>query len=61
MSPLNVTAFTIAKDKIMRLNRNESINLINDSDLLKLGKMADDIRRNKFGNVTTFIIDRNIN
>ena len=45
----------------MRLNKNESINLINDGDLLSLGQMADDIRHSKFGNVTTFIIDRNIN
>ena len=45
----------------MRTSKNEGINLINNSDLLALGQMADYIRRNKFGNVTTFIIDRNIN
>ena len=45
----------------MRTSKNEGINLINSSNLLTLGQMANDIRINKFGNVTTFIIDRNIN
>ena len=45
----------------MRIIKNESINLIYNEDLLKLGKQANDIKKNKFGNITTFIIDRNIN
>ena len=45
----------------MRINKNEGIRLINNSDVLTLGQMADEIRRNKFSNITTFIIDRNIN
>ena len=45
----------------MRITKNESINLIYNEDLLKLGKQANDIKKNKFGNITTFIIDRNIN
>ena len=32
-----------------------------DGDLLELGKTADSIRKKKFGDFTTFIIDRNIN
>ena len=35
--------------------------LFTDSDLLEMGKRADAIRKKLFGNVVTFIIDRNIN
>ena len=35
--------------------------LFTGGDLLELGKAADAIRKKNFGNVTTFIIDRNIN
>ena len=45
----------------MRLQKNEAVNLLEHGDLLELGESADKIRREKFGNVTTFIIDRNIN
>ena len=45
----------------MKLTKNEGINLITNSDLLALGKQANDIKQKKFGNITTFIIDRNIN
>ncbi|MBR4152536.1 MAG: dehypoxanthine futalosine cyclase [Selenomonadaceae bacterium] len=45
----------------MRLTRNKALKLFTDGDLLELGKQADAIRKNKFGDRTTFIIDRNIN
>ena len=45
----------------MRINKNQCITLINDCDLLELGKKADKIKKEKFGNIVTFIIDRNIN
>ena len=44
----------------MRMSKKEYINLIKE-DLLKLGKQADDIKRKKYDNNVTFIIDRNIN
>lgn len=44
----------------MRLTAAEGVRLF-DGDLLELGLRADEIRRKKFGDVTTFIIDRNIN
>lgn len=44
-----------------RLNFDEGVELLKNGDLLELGKAADEIRRQKFGDVTTFIIDRNIN
>ena len=45
----------------MRITKKEGINLIKISNLLELGNTADSIRQKKFGNTTTFIIDRNIN
>ena len=45
----------------MRIAKKEGINLINESDLIELGQQADAIRQKIFGNVATFIIDRNIN
>ena len=45
----------------MRISKNEGINLIKHSDLLELGQQANEIKQKKFGNTTTFIIDRNIN
>lgn len=44
----------------MRLTAAEGVRLF-DGDLIELGLRADEIRRKKFGDVTTFIIDRNIN
>lgn len=44
----------------MRLTVEEGIRLF-DCDPIELGLRADAIRRKKFGDVTTFIIDRNIN
>ena len=44
----------------MRLTSDEALKLFCE-DLLELGKQADAIRKNKFGDRTTFIIDRNIN
>ena len=44
----------------MRLSFEDGVRLF-DCDLLDLGVRADEIRRKKFGDVTTFIIDRNIN
>ncbi|MBR4903134.1 MAG: dehypoxanthine futalosine cyclase [Selenomonadaceae bacterium] len=45
----------------MRLTTDEALKLFEQGDLLELGKQADAIRKKKFGNRTTFIIDRNIN
>lgn len=45
----------------MRLTSDEAISLLKNGDLIEIGKTADKIRQKKFGNVTTFIIDRNIN
>ncbi len=45
----------------MRLTDKDALKLFEESDLIELGRQADAIRREKFGNVTTFIIDRNIN
>ena len=45
----------------MRLTGGEALKLFEQGDLLELGRQADAIRRKKFGNRTTFIIDRNIN
>lgn len=44
-----------------RINFDEGVELLTNGDLLELGKAADKIRREKFGDVVTFIIDRNIN
>lgn len=45
----------------MRLTSDEALKLFEGGDLLELGKAADSVRRKKFGDVVTFIIDRNIN
>ena len=45
----------------MRITKNEGIQLISETDLLQLGKQANEIKKRKFGNIATFIIDRNIN
>ena len=45
----------------MRLNKIDGVKLLSNTDLLELGKTADKIRRDKFGETVTFIIDRNIN
>ena len=39
----------------------EALKIFSSGDLLELGKTADAIRKKKFGDVVTFIIDRNIN
>ena len=44
-----------------RITFNEGVELLTSGDLLSLGKTADKICREKFGDVKTFIIDRNIN
>ena len=44
-----------------RINFDEGVELLTNGDLLELGKTADKIRHEKFGDVVTFIIDRNIN
>ncbi|MCR5833516.1 MAG: dehypoxanthine futalosine cyclase [Selenomonadaceae bacterium] len=44
-----------------RLTSEEALKLFTDGDLLELAKRADEIRKKKFGDVVTFIIDRNIN
>ena len=43
------------------MTSDEALKLFTDGDLLELGRQADAIRKKKFGNMTTFIIDRNIN
>ena len=45
----------------MRIKIDEGVEILKNGDLLEIGKKADEIRREKFGDVTTFIIDRNIN
>ena len=45
----------------MRLTHKDALRLFDEGDLIELGKQADAIRKDKFGNVTTFIVDRNIN
>ena len=45
----------------MRLTSGEALKIFSGGDLLELGKRADAIRKKKFGDVVTFIIDRNIN
>ncbi|MBQ4404986.1 MAG: dehypoxanthine futalosine cyclase [Selenomonadaceae bacterium] len=45
----------------MRLTGSEALKIFADGDLLELGKTADAICKKKFGDVKTFIIDRNIN
>lgn len=45
----------------MRLNCSDALSLLANADLLQLAKSANSIRKAKFGNQTTFIIDRNIN
>lgn len=45
----------------MRVTESEALKLFEGEDLLELAKTADAIRKKKFGDVTTFIIDRNIN
>ena len=45
----------------MRLTSGEALKIFSSGDLLELGKRADAIRKKKFGDVVTFIIDRNIN
>ena len=45
----------------MRLTEREGEDLLREGDLISLGREADKIRKERFGNTTTFIIDRNIN
>ncbi len=45
----------------MRVTESEALKLFAEADLLELGKRADAVRKKKFGDRTTFIIDRNIN
>lgn len=45
----------------MRLTQDAALKLFTNGDLLTLGKRADAIRKKLFGDVVTFIIDRNIN
>ena len=45
----------------MRLTEREGEELLREGDLIALGREADKIRQQRFGNTTTFIIDRNIN
>lgn len=45
----------------MRLIDNEALKFFESGNLLELGKTADAIRKKKFGDTVTFIIDRNIN
>ena len=45
----------------MRLTQEAALKIFAEGNLLELGKAADSIRKKKFGDTTTFIIDRNIN
>ncbi len=46
---------------LQRLSGDAALKLFETSDLLELAKTADAIRKKKFGDTVTFIIDRNIN
>ena len=49
-------------NKIKRISFQEGVDLYNNADILELGRMADNIRREKHPeNIVTFVIDRNIN
>ncbi|RZD16170.1 MAG: dehypoxanthine futalosine cyclase [Candidatus Acididesulfobacter guangdongensis] len=57
MTPLN-----LHKIHKKRIDRDEALNLFKGNDLLKIGKMADALRKEKHSDgIVTFIIDRNIN
>lgn len=45
----------------MRITFQHALNDFNNADTIQLAKIAHDIRKYRFGNQTTFIIDRNIN
>lgn len=45
----------------MRLSAAEGARLLREGDLLALGRAADAVRRQRFGNTVTFLVDRNIN
>lgn len=45
----------------MRISFQHALNDFNNADTIQLAKIAHDIRKSRFGNQTTFIIDRNIN
>ncbi|MBE8954094.1 MAG: dehypoxanthine futalosine cyclase [Quinella sp. 2Q5] len=45
----------------MRLTTEAALKIFSEGDLLDLARRADDIRKKKFGDTVTFIIDRNIN
>lgn len=48
--------------KIKRITYQEAVDLYNNADILELGRMADNIRKEKHSeNIVTFVIDRNIN
>ena len=45
----------------MRITFHHALNDFNNADTIQLAKIAHDIRKSRFDNKTTFIIDRNIN
>lgn len=45
----------------MRLSAAEGARILREGDLLALGRAADEVRRRRFGNTVTFLVDRNIN
>ena len=45
----------------MRLTNDAALKIFSEGDLLDLATQADNIRKKKFGDTVTFIIDRNIN
>ncbi|MBQ1416234.1 MAG: dehypoxanthine futalosine cyclase [Selenomonas sp.] len=45
----------------MRMKKQEAVELLTHGNPLELGARADAIRRERFGNTVTFIVDRNIN
>lgn len=45
----------------MRMTEKEAIELLEHSDPVTLGRLADAERQKRYGNTTTFIVDRNIN
>ena len=45
----------------MRMTEKEGVELLQHSDPITLGRLADAERLRRYGNTTTFIVDRNIN
>ena len=47
--------------KNIRITEDEALFLLNNVDILTLGRLADIVRRKKHNDIVTFVVDRNIN